>query len=78
MELHHGGGVGLATNFQNSDHRLAHHNVPLHSWLLGRGHILVMLESWLDETGRYVLRGCMGLELKANVCTLRAAHETDA
>jgi len=42
----------------------------------GRGHILVMLESWLDETGRYVLRGCMGL--KAKVCTLRAAHETDA
>ena len=76
MELHHGGGVGLATNFQNSDHQLAHHGVPLHSWLLGRGHILVMLESWLDETGRYVLRGCMGL--KAKVCTLRAAHETDA
>ena len=75
MELHHGGGVGLAKNFQNSDHRLAHHGVPLHSWLLGRGHILVMLESWL-ETGGYVLRGCMGL--KAKVCTLRAAHETDA
>ena len=71
MELHHGG-VGLATNFQNSDHRLAHHGVPLLSWLLGRGHILVMLESWLET----VLRGCMGL--KAKVCTLRAAHETDA
>ena len=75
MELHHGG-VGLATNFQNSDHRLAHHGVPLHSWLLGRGQILVMLESWLDETGRYVLRGCVGL--KAKVCTLRAAHDTGA